>query len=114
MSTQQLDRSHPVTEFARPAQRGSTSSPTSPPGPCAPKNNADALADLAKVETQITTMRLKVLGEAERSGATAAQAAATAADWVAVETRQTRIAARSDLNLTHALDQHQRPRCSPR
>ena len=51
-------------------------------------------------------MRLKVLGEAERSGATAAHAAATAADWVAVETRQTRIAARSDLNLSRALDQH--------
>ncbi len=106
MSTQQLDRSHPVTEFAtrcstRLDQLADVSTWT-----MRPEEQRQALADLAKVETQITAMRLKVLAEAERSGATAAHAAATAADWVAVETRQTRIAARSDLNLTHALDQH--------
>ena len=45
-----------------------------------------------------------MLAEAERSGATAEQGAGTAADWVAVETRQTRRAARSDLKLAQRLE----------
>ena len=106
MSNQLLDRSHPVNEFAaacsaRLDQLADVSTWT-----MRPEEQRAALTDLAKAETQLTTLRLRVLGEAERSGATAAHAAATAADWVAVETRQTRIAARSDLNLSQALDQH--------
>ena len=47
-----------------------------------------------------------MLAEAERSGAGTERAAASAADWVAIETRQTRISARSDLKLATALEHH--------
>ncbi len=101
-----MDRSHPVAEFAgrlcaRLDQLAETSTWT-----MRPDEQRAALKDLAKAEAQLAAMRLRVLGEAERSGATDEQAAASAADWVAVETRQTRIAARSDLKLSKALDHH--------
>ncbi len=106
MSNQQLDRSHPVNEFAKACSTRLDQLADISTWTMRPEQQREALVDLAKVETQIAAMRLKVLAEAERSGATAAHAAATAADWVAVKTRQTRIAARSDLNLSRALDQH--------
>ena len=106
MSNQQLDRSHPVNEFARACSARLDQLADVSTWTMRPEQQRAALTDLAKAEAQLITLRLRVLGEAERSGATAAHAAATAADWVAVETRQTRIAARSDLNLSRALDQH--------
>ncbi len=48
-----------------------------------------------------------MLAEAERSGATAEQGAGTAADWLAVETRQTRRAARADLKFAQRLETYQ-------
>src|SRR5680860_619453 len=106
MSSQPTDRSHPVTEFAgrlstRLDQLAGVSTWT-----MRAAEQCAALKDLARAEAQLTALRLRVLAEAERSGATDEHAAATAADWVAVATRQTRIAARSDLKLAKALDQH--------
>ena len=106
MSSQLLDRSHPVADFAgrlsaRLDQLADVATWT-----MRPEEQCTALTDLAKAEAQLSALRLRVLGEAERSGATTAQAAASAADWVAVETQQTRIAARSDLKLSNALEAH--------
>ncbi len=105
MSNQQLDRSHPVNEFAKACSARLDQLADVSTWTMRPQEQREALTDLAKAEAQLIALRLRVLGEAERSGATAAHAAATAADWVAVETRQTRIAARSDLNLSKALDE---------
>jgi hypothetical protein len=107
MSSQLMDRAHPVTEFAgrlstRLDQLAGVSTWT-----MRPEEQRQALKDLAKAEAQLAALRLRVLGEADRSGATDQDAAASAADWVAVETRQTRIAARSDLKLSKALDLHE-------
>src|SRR5680860_1438764 len=106
MSSQPADRSHPVSEFAgRLSTRLDQLAGVSTWTMRAAEQRA-ALKDLARAEAQLTTLRLRVLAEADRSGATDEHAAASAADWVAVTTRQTRIAARSDLKLAKALDQH--------
>ena len=64
------------------------------------------MRELGRAEAQLAALRLRVLAEAERSGAGGERGAPTAADWVAIETRQTRISARSDLKLAKALDDH--------
>ena len=64
------------------------------------------LRELAKADAQLAALHLRVLAEAERSGAGHGAAAASVADWVAIETRQTRISARSDLKLAQALEQY--------
>src|SRR5688500_17733572 len=107
MSSQPMDRAHPVAEFAgrlsaRLDQLADVATWT-----MRPEEQWAALKDLAKAEAQLTALRLRVLGEADRSGATDARAAASAADWLAVETRQTRLAARSDQKLSKALEQHE-------
>ena len=71
-----------------------------------PDQQREALEQLARAEAQVEALRLRVLAEAERSGAGAERAAASVADWVAIETRQTRISARSDLKLATSLEQH--------
>ena len=106
MSSQPTGRSHPVRTFARQVSGRLDDLATVPTWSMAPAEQRDTLVDLARAEAQLTTLRQRVLAEAQRSGATDQHAAATAADWVAVTTRQTRIAARSDLKLAKALDQH--------
>src|SRR5688572_7588092 len=106
MSSQLLDRSHPVADFAERLSARLDQLAEVATWTMRPEEQRAALTDLAKAEAQLTTLRLRVLGEAERSGATDEQAAASAADWVAVETNQTHIAARSDLKLSKALEAH--------
>ncbi len=64
------------------------------------------LVDLAVGGTQLEALRLEVLAEADRRGATGAEAMASAAEWVAVETRQRRTHARADLHLARSLETH--------
>ncbi len=71
-----------------------------------PAEQRRVLTDLAVAQAQLDALRLQVLGEAERSGATEDSGARSAADWVAVETRQRRAAARADLRLAEALEAH--------
>ena len=71
-----------------------------------PDEQRDALRELARAEAQLAALRLRVLAEAERSGAGGERGAPSAADWVAIETRQTRIGARSDLKLANALEDY--------
>ncbi|KQT91621.1 hypothetical protein ASG49_11510 [Marmoricola sp. Leaf446] len=65
------------------------------------------LTELAAATAQLEALRLQVLAEADRSGATGAEASASAAEWVASQTRQRRSHARSDLKLARSLEQHQ-------
>ncbi|HSK35036.1 MAG TPA: DUF222 domain-containing protein, partial [Propionicimonas sp.] len=52
----------------------------------------------------LAALRLRLLAEADRSGATDPEAPVSAADWLAVETQQTRPSTRADLNLARALE----------
>ena len=66
-----------------------------------PEQQRQALSDLAQAEAQRPPSRRVRPRSGRTPGATrprAAHAAATVVDWVAVETRQTRIAARCDLD----------------
>jgi hypothetical protein len=106
MSSQLMDRSHPVAEFAgrlraRLDQLGEVSTWT-----MRPEEQRLALTDLAQAEAQLAALRLRLLAEADRSDATADQAACSSADWLAATTRQTRIACRSDLKLAKAVDDY--------
>ena len=64
------------------------------------------LGELATATAQLESVRLQVLAEADRTGATGAEASASAAEWVAHRTRQRRVHARSDLRLAQALEHH--------
>jgi hypothetical protein len=106
LTSEPIHTAHPVVEFAhrlteRLHQVGST-----PVWSMTPAEQRETLRTLARAEAQLAALRLRVLAEAERSGAGSERAAATAADWVAIETRQTRISARSDLKLATALERH--------
>ena len=106
MTTQAADRSHPVVEFAHRLAGRLQDVATVPVWSMTPAEQRDTLVELARAEAQLAALRLRVLAEAERSEAGSVRAAASAADWVAIETRQTRISARGDLNLAQALEQH--------
>jgi hypothetical protein len=106
VSTQQLDRPHPVTDFAARLRGRLEDLAEVATWTMRPAEQRDALRDLTRAEAQLAALRLRVLAEADRSGATDTEAPVSAADWLAGETQQTRPAARSDLNLARALDQH--------
>ena len=106
MTSEPIHTAHPVVEFAdRLCARLDELSAVAT-WSMTPDQQREALRRLAQAEAQVAALRLRVLAEAERSGAGTQRAAASAADWVAIETRQTRISARSDLKLATALEQH--------
>lgn len=72
-----------------------------------PTEQTTTLATLSKVTAQLDALRLLVLVEADRSGATTQTGthagAATAADWMAAEQQQRRSTARAELKLADTL-----------
>ena len=106
MTSQLADHSHPVVEFAHRLTARLAELAARPVWSMSEAEQREALRQLARADAQLAALRLRVLAEAERSGAGTERAAATAADWVAVETRQTRVGARSDLKLATALETH--------
>jgi hypothetical protein len=72
-----------------------------------PGDKRRALTTLAQGRAQLDALALRLLADAEHTEATVESGAATAADWLAIETRQVRRDARSDLKLALALDQHE-------
>ena len=104
--TSQPTQAHPVTAFAAAAVARLEQLATTPLWSMTPVEQLDTLKLLAVAEAQVSALRLRVLAETDRSDATAATGAPTAADWVAVETRQVRRDARSDLTLARALERH--------
>ena len=71
-----------------------------------PADQRDTLLELAKAKSQLAALELRVLAEADRSGATDTEAACSAADWLAVEPSRYAAAVRSDLHLARALEGH--------
>ena len=104
--SQSTRRTHPVHAFARQLIGRLDDLSTTPVWSMQPQERRESLLDLAHAEAQLTALRLRVLAEADRAGDTDDTAACTIADWVAVETRQVRRDARSDLNLARKVEQH--------
>ena len=107
MSSQLMDRSHPVCDFAGRLRERLDRLADVPTWTMGPGEQRQTLTDLAEAEAQLAALRLRVLAEADRSGATTDQGAASAADWLAVTTRQTRIACRSDLKFARTVEDHE-------
>ena len=72
-----------------------------------PEQKRDALVSLTQDVAQLEALRLRVLAEAEQSEATVDSGARSAADWLAVETRQVRRDARSELRLAEKLERYE-------
>ena len=106
MSSQPVDRLHPVVEFADRLAARLDSLAESPLFAMTPGEQRRALAVLAADEAKIASLKLRLLAHAEESGATTAASAGSAADWLAVEVRQVRREARADLKLATRLEQH--------
>jgi hypothetical protein len=106
MTNQSVDRLHPVEEFSQRLLDRLDQLNTSPVWSMTPDSVRRTLVNLARAEAQLAAARLRVLAEADRSSSTDSEAACSAADWVAVQTRQTRRDARSDLNLARSLEEH--------
>ena len=71
-----------------------------------PEQTRAVLVRISQDEAQLAALKLRLLAHAECSEATVASGAATAADWLAIETRQVRRDARSDLKLAEKLEHH--------
>jgi hypothetical protein len=106
MSSRPVDHLHPVLDFAHRLTNRLDSLASTPLWSMSPEDKREALQALAQGESQLAALRLRLLADAEQTQATVESGAATAGDWLAVETRQTRREARSDLNLASALDHH--------
>ncbi len=106
MSSQPVDRVHPVLDFAQRASAKLTNLATVPVWSMREVEQRDTLVMLARAGNQLDALRLRVLAEADRCGATDAVGAGSAADWVAVATRQVRREARAELRLAKGFDDH--------
>ncbi len=104
MSSQLVDHLHPVLDFAHRLRERLDAVAKSPLWSMEPEEQRDALRTLGQAKAQPAALELRLLAEADRSGATTESRVSTAADWVAIETRQVRREARSDLRLAEALD----------
>ena len=69
-----------------------------------PAAKRTALRRLATARAKFDALQLRLLADAEATEACTETGAATAAGWLAVETRQTRLATRSDLTLATRLE----------
>src|SRR6478735_4456243 len=107
MSSQPVDHLHPVADFAHRLTERLDSVARVPLWSMSPEQQRDALTTLTHAQGQLDALRLRLLAEAELSGATTETGAGTAADWIAIETRQVRRDARSDLRLAQAIERHE-------
>jgi hypothetical protein len=106
MSSQPVDHLHPVVEFVQRLAVRLDSLAEVPLLSLAAQDQRQALVELARCRAQLESLQLRLLAHAEESEATTETGARSAADWVAIETRQVRRDARSDLKLATALEQH--------
>ena len=106
MSSQPVDHLHPVADFAQRLSERLDSVANIAVWSMPAQQQRDTLATLAKAEAQLDALKLRVLVEADRSDATIQAGAGSAADWISVETGQTRREARSDLKLALRLEDH--------
>src|SRR6478609_3881200 len=106
MSSQPVDHLHPVLDFALRLRERLDSITHVALWSMTEEQQRDALTTLTHAQGQLDALRLRLLALADRSAATTETGAGTAADWIAVETRQVRREARSDLRLAQALERH--------
>src|SRR6188472_2417464 len=106
MSSQPVDHLHPVLDFAHRLRERLDSVAQTPLWSMKAEEQREALIALRQAKAQVEALELRLLAEADRSGATTEAGANTAADWLAVETRQVRREARSDLRLAQAIEGH--------
>src|SRR6478609_2998235 len=106
MSSQPVDHLHPVLDFAHRLRERLDSIARVPIWSMPPEQQRDALTTLAHAQAQLDALKLGLLAEADRSGATTDSGARSAADWLATEVRQVRREARSDLHHAQALERH--------
>ena len=107
MSSQPVEHLHPVLDFAHRLVARLDSLAEAPLMSMRPEDKRAALVTLARGRAQLEALALRLLAEAEQSEATVESGAGSAADWVAVQTRQVRREARSDLRLAESLETHQ-------
>src|SRR6476661_6172410 len=106
MSSQPVDHLHPVVEFVQRLSARLDSLASVSTISLSPTEQREVLVELDKCRAQADALALRLLVEAEQSEATTGSGAATAADWLAIETRQVRRDARSDLKLAEKLGAH--------
>ena len=104
MSNHPNARTHPVRAFARQLTVRLDQLAPTVVWSMSPADQRDTLIELTKAQSQLAALELRVLAEADRSGATDTEAARSAADWLAVQTQQVRRAVRSDLHLARSLE----------
>ena len=109
MSSQPVDHLHPVVDFVQRLSSRLDSLAEVPLFSLTPQDQREVLVDLARCRAQLDSLQLRLLAQAEQSEATVDSGAATAADWVAIETRQVRRDARADLKLAQQLEEHDVP-----
>src|SRR3954470_19383699 len=107
MSSQPVDRLHPVVDFAQRLHSRLDSLVDVPLTSMTPEQKRRVLLELAQSATQLEMLRLRLLVEAEQSEATVDSGARSAADWLAIEIRQVRRDVRSDLRLAEKLEAHE-------
>lgn len=106
MSSQSVDHLHPVVDFAARLRSRLDSLADASLMSMTSEQKRDVLVTLTQSATQLETLRLRLLLEAEQCEATVDSGAASAADWLAIETRHIRRDARSDLRLAEKLEGH--------
>jgi hypothetical protein len=106
MSSHPVEHHHPVVDFAGRlhARLGSLTDVSLVS--MTPEEKREALILLSRDTAQLDALRLRLLADAEQSEAATETGAATAADWLAIETRQVRRDARSELKLAQKLENH--------
>src|SRR5690349_6476312 len=104
MSSRPDEPHHPVVELVDRLKIHLDKLADQPLFTLTPDEQKHALSILAEDEAQLAALKLRLLAHAEQTGATADASAGTAADWLAVQTRQVRRDARSDLRLAQQLE----------
>ena len=106
MEHQPIEHSHPVVEFAQRLVARLDALTSVSTSSMSPAEKREALVIVSQGAAQLDALQLRLLADAERSEATVDAGAGSAADWLAVQTRQVRREARSDLRLALGLDDH--------
>src|ERR1700712_5555678 len=106
MSSDVLDRVHPVVDFAHRLDTRLDDLAGTPTWTLTPAEQREALELLARDQAKLDALKLRLLTEADRSGATTSRGDGTAADWLSRQTRQTRRQTRGDLRLGKKLERY--------
>jgi hypothetical protein len=106
MSSEAVERVHPVLDFAHRLDSRLDDLVDTPLWSLTPGEQREALALLDRNQAKLDAFKLRLLAEADASGATTARGDGSAADWLAHQTRQTRRQTRADLRLGKKLEQY--------